>query len=88
MAYEMKNGQGSLFKNDKEGNDARPDYTGKLMVDGQLYRVAGWIKASGRSGEKYMSLHAEAFTERPARPANEPTNNPVAEGDGGEDIPF
>ena len=87
MAYKMRNGQGSLFKNDKEGNNARPDYTGKLMVNGQLYRVAGWIKDSS-NGEKYMSLHAEVFKERNIESSNSTVEASVAEGNGGEDIPF
>jgi hypothetical protein len=49
-----------LFVNDKEGNDARPDYTGKITVliptdakpgEAIELRLAGWIKDSDRVGQ-------------------------------------
>lgn len=32
-----------LFANDKEGNEKRPDYTGKVNVDGVEKAVSVWI---------------------------------------------
>ncbi len=32
MAYEQKPGDFTLFKNDKEGNEKRPDYTGNGLA--------------------------------------------------------
>lgn len=29
--------RGALFRNDKDGNEKRPDYTGKINVDGKDY---------------------------------------------------
>ena len=46
---------GALFKNDKEGNDKRPDYRGPINVDGKDLEVAAWLRES-KSGQKYMSL--------------------------------
>lgn len=54
MAFELKDGQGTLFKNDKDGNEARPDYRGEANIGGEIYRVAGWLK-QGKNG-KWMSL--------------------------------
>ena len=54
MAYEPKDGSGSLFKNDKGDNDKRPDYRGDIMLDGKLWELAAWIK-EGNKG-KFMSL--------------------------------
>jgi hypothetical protein len=54
MAFELKDGQGTLFRNDKEDNAARPDYRGEANIDGTLYRIAGWIK-EGKNG-KWLSL--------------------------------
>jgi len=65
MAYELKDGQGSLFRNDKEGNEARPDYRGELNIGGTVYRVAGWIK-EGKAG-KWMSLKASLPEDKPAQ---------------------
>ena len=57
MAYEHKDGSGSLFKNDKAGVETRPDYRGDVMVAGVLYEIAGWLKPKASNpAEKYMSL--------------------------------
>lgn len=54
MAWEMKDGTGSLFKNDKKETDNHPDYRGDCMIDGQVYWLSAWIK-EGKKG-KFMSL--------------------------------
>jgi len=54
MAYEMKDGQGSLFKNDRKTSDKGPDYKGSLKLNGEEYWIAAWIK-DGKKG-KWMSL--------------------------------
>ena len=56
MAYQQKEGQGSLFKNDKQ-NDRQPDFRGSLMIKGVLYEVAGWQRTS-QNGRAYISLQA------------------------------
>ena len=56
MAYEQKNDSGSLFKNDKKGdNDKAPLYKGKCVVDGVEKEMAAWMQTS-KSGVTYMSL--------------------------------
>lgn len=47
---------GVLFKNDKDGNEKRPDYTGKVQVEGTEYRLAAWVKESNSTGNKFLSL--------------------------------
>lgn len=59
QAYDNTN-SGLLTKNDKQGNDARPDMRGSINVDGVDYWLSAWIK-EGRpgtklEGQKYMSL--------------------------------
>ncbi len=54
MAFVLKDGQGTLHRNDKGGVETRPDYRGELMLGGVLYEVAGWLK-DGKAG-KWMSL--------------------------------
>lgn len=54
MEFDNTN-RGALFKNDKEGNESRPDYKGKLNVEGKDLEIAAWLKTS-KSGTKYMSL--------------------------------
>ena len=46
--YEVRDGDVSMFENDKEGNDKRPDFTGYAIVDGTKMNVSLWTKNSGR----------------------------------------
>jgi hypothetical protein len=62
MAYDNTN-SGLLAKNDKQGNESRPDYRGSINVDGTEYWLSAWIK-TGRdgtklAGQKYMSLSVQ-----------------------------
>lgn len=54
MAFEQKNNTFSLFENDKKGNDRRPDYSGKGLIDGEEMKIAIWKKVS-KSGIPYLS---------------------------------
>lgn len=76
MAFEQRDMSGALFKNDKKGNEKRPDYTGKAMVDGEEYRLAAWIKES-RGGQKFLSL---SFTD--------PDESRESDARDDDDIPF
>ena len=80
MSYEHKPGTFSLFKNDKQGNDKRPDYTGTgADADGNPIRVSAWLK-DGQKG-KFMSCRIEPQQEK-AKPA------PAKPDDLDDDIPF
>jgi hypothetical protein len=62
MSYDNTN-SGLLARNDKQGNDSRPDYRGSINVDGREYWLSAWIK-TGRdgtklAGQKYMSLSVQ-----------------------------
>lgn len=66
--------RGSLFKNDKDGNEARPDYTGTCQIGGIEYRMAAWLKEAA-SGKKYMSFKfdpKEGGQSEPSKPAPKP----------------
>lgn len=68
MAYEMKPGQGSIFKNDKKTEDKHPDYKGSLMTpDGQECWVSVWVKRP-EGKQPYFSLSIQA-KETQAAPA-------------------
>ncbi len=73
---------GILTKNDKQGNDARPDYKGSVDIDGQKYWLSAWIR-DGREGTKlegqrYMSLKLEPAEARqaPQRPPQRTQQRP------------
>lgn len=58
MSYEMKNLQGSLFKNTKKEKDTHADYQGSCLINGVEYWVNGW-KKEGKNGA-WMSLAFKA----------------------------
>ena len=37
MSDNQRAGQGALFKNDKQGNEKRPDYTGSATIFGKKF---------------------------------------------------
>lgn len=53
--YEQKDNSGALFVNDKGENESRPDRTGDAMIDGVMYRMAGWVNTSA-NGKQYLSM--------------------------------
>lgn len=57
MAFQFNEGQGSLFKNEKQ-NDRQPDFKGSIMIKGVLYNVSAWSRTS-QNGKEYLSLQAE-----------------------------
>lgn len=51
--------QGALFLNDKDGNESRPDFRGKLtMDDGRVLRVSAWKNVS-KDGKAYLSCKCD-----------------------------
>lgn len=67
MAYELRDGQGSLFKNERKEAEKHPDYTGSVKIDGREFWLSAWIK-DGAKG-KFMSLALKPKDEQPARKA-------------------
>lgn len=88
---------GSLFRNDKDGNEKRPDYRGSINCGGVEYWVSGWIREAGpntkRAGEKFLSLALEAKEAKldppvaaAPKPAATKSGNSVADLE--DDLPF
>lgn len=87
MAFEHKPGQFSLFKNDKQGNESRPDYWGEGKdLEGRPIRVSAWIK-QGKAG-KFMSCNFQLKSERsqPKTEAKSPDRGRLQDMD--DDLPF
>lgn len=57
--------RGVLFREAEKKSDNHPDYTGKVNVAGQDFRLAGWIKESTRTGSKFLSLAVSEFQDQP-----------------------
>jgi hypothetical protein len=83
---------GALFANDKEGNEKRPDYRGKLNIEGVEYRLSGWVRTPKSGGKKFLSLKADPVDQAPPRPAPGPPYpsqvKPVPVDDDVDEIPF
>jgi uncharacterized protein (DUF736 family) len=55
MAYEMKEGSGSLFKNLKKATENHPDFNGSIMLNGKEHWLSAWVKESPKAG-KFFSV--------------------------------
>lgn len=56
MAYEMRPGQGSLFRNEKKTTDKHPNLKGKVMLpNGEVRWVSAWTKETS-AGDKWISF--------------------------------
>lgn len=65
MAYQLKEGQGSLFRNENRSSDKAPNARGEILIGGVLYELASWTK-EGRKG-KFQSLTAKPKEQRTER---------------------
>lgn len=94
MAYEMRAGQGSLFKNDKKTTESQPNLKGRVMLpNGEVRWVSGWTKRTA-AGEAWISLSVGELCQvqggggySPA-PYAEPAQPRAAVPDTDDDIPF
>lgn len=85
MAYDNTN-TGALFINDKGDNEKRPDYRGKVNIEGTEYSVSGW-KRTSQTGKPYLSLRLELAREDYGK-AGKPDHAKAAASDFDDDIPF
>ncbi len=83
--YDNRN-SGALFKNDKQGNEKRPDYNGSINVDGRDYWISAWLK-EGQKG-KFMSLSVKPKDAQPGGHPDRFHNQRGSTPDLGDDIPF
>ena len=68
--------RGVLFPNDKKGNEARPDYTGDINVEGVEYRLSAWNKRS-KTGSSFLSISIQKKDGQQQRSAPKPAAKPV-----------
>ena len=54
MAFELKEGSGKLFKNDKKEKEQDRDYQGSIMINGTEHWLSAWVK-EGKNG-KFFSI--------------------------------
>ena len=76
MSYEQKEGDVIIFKNTKaEGN--QPQYTGKGIYNGDVIRIALWVKDGKES--KFFAGKIQADKQTETHPAEETQS---------DDLPF
>ena len=65
MAYELRDGQGSLFQNKyKEAGDNRPGLTGTIMIEGREYKISAWKKQGSNGRPWFYSLSIKPADEQ------------------------
>lgn len=86
MAYEMREGQGSLFKNNLRDKESQPNATGECLIGGVVYRISSWTKKD-KNGNPWQSLNFQVKTQTPKPPPAE--DKPAGKFDDmSDDIPF
>jgi hypothetical protein len=93
MAFEQKNMEGALFKNDQRETDNHPNMRGSCTIDGVKYWLSAWtntIQQGDKAGERYQKLSFTRAEDQPARGATRaaappPQSAPPPDDD---DIPF
>lgn len=53
MAYEHKEGKGTIFPNDYKQQESHPDYRGKAMWKGELIEISLWAGETQAGVEKF-----------------------------------
>ncbi|MBM3460762.1 MAG: hypothetical protein FJX76_01545 [Armatimonadetes bacterium] len=55
MAYEHREGSGTLFKNHRRDKDTQPNARGEALIGGVVYEISAWTKQT-KTGEPWQSL--------------------------------
>jgi hypothetical protein len=82
MAYEQRDNEGAIFKNEKREKDTHPHGTGKAMIGGVMYWVSAWTK-EGPKG-KFQSI---SFRPMDGQQKSSPPPASAAS-DFSDDVPF
>lgn len=83
MAFELREGQGSLFRNENRTNDKAPNARGEALIGGVVYEIAAWTK-EGRKG-KFQSLSIKPKEAQQTPPQRQTS---YSEASGGRDPGF
>jgi hypothetical protein len=89
MAYEMKEGSFSLFKNNRKEKPTHPDYAGSVMINGKEHYLNAWLK-DGKNGKFFSgSIGKEKALKDNFSPrgGDEMPKNTIVDDDLG-DVPF
>ena len=94
MAYEHKEGKGTIFPNDYKISDNHPDYRGKAMWKGEIIEISLW-KGETQAGVERFSVSISEPRQKSATPQRVVSSSPKApqpkftpQEDDGDSIPF
>jgi hypothetical protein len=89
MAFEIRDGEGSLWKNDNRRPDKQDAHArGQCMIAGKLFWISAWTNET-KDGTKYQSLKFKPKDEQPQqRQADEAYDAAKARADIDDDLPF
>jgi len=54
--FELREMNGNLFRNNRKTNETQADFTGRIMINGQIKFISAWVKASASGGDNYISF--------------------------------
>jgi hypothetical protein len=74
--YELKDGDVSIFKNDKKSADTDPDYNGTVRLSGVDYGVNLW-KRQSKKGLQYLGGSARVKGEKPGTKPGPEFDDPI-----------
>jgi len=85
MSYDQREGDISIFKNNKrEGK--QPEYRGTAVLDGKKLNIALWVKEGAK--EKFFAGRIEHDEDRAKKPAKKESELPTPDNVGSDDLPF
>jgi hypothetical protein len=67
MAYEMKEGQISVFKNTGKVKDEQPDFDCSVKENGVVHKYGLWWRES-KKGDKYLGGKKSTYAENSQQP--------------------
>jgi len=74
VTYQPRDGDGSLFDNDRKQSSQHPDMTGQILIGGVEYWISAWRKSSRDGTKHFLSLSARPkVAKAPPAPKAAPT---------------
>jgi hypothetical protein len=77
MAYQHKEGKGSLFPNDYKTTETHPDFRGKAMWRGEIIEISMW-RGETPSGAEKFSISIQEPYKKPEQDGEEAPQRPAA----------
>jgi hypothetical protein len=87
LAYQQKDMEGSLFKNEKRDKDTHPHMQGSCTIEGVKYWISAWTNDGGEKG-RWQGLKFKRADEKQVAAPKKGGSSNIAGTDLEDDIPF